>query len=237
MNTNPTFVVTGKARLSFVHLTQPYSNNPQQEAKYSTTVLIPKSDVATKQRIDAAIEAATQKGAQDKWKGRPPVVATPIHDGDGVRPSDGMPFGPECKGCWVFTASSKSAPEVVDTAMNPIIDSTQIYSGMYARVSLNFFPYAVQGKKGIGCGLGNVQKLEDGEVLGGSRTSAVADFGTPDTGYGMPTPQYQAPVQPQYQPPTPPQYQPQVYQAPAYQPQAQPVYPGYPAPDTYNPNA
>lgn len=188
-NNKPTFLVTGKVRLSFVHVFKPYVNprNPGQAAKYSVTILLPKSDVATKQRLDAAIEAARQLGITSKWNGIAPPpghLAVCVHDGDGVKPSDGMPFGPECKGHWVFTASSEQAPQVVDANLNPIINQSDVYSGCYARVSVNFFPYANSGKKGIGCGLGNIQKIEDGEPLG-NRTNAMDDFGAPVAGpYG-----------------------------------------------------
>ena len=207
--------VTGRVRLSFVHLFTPRANKPGDEPKYSTTILLPKSDVATRQRIDAAIQAAIQDGTTTKWGGvRPPQVPAPVHDGDGVRPNDGTPFGDECKGHWVFTASSKQPPQVVDLNLNPIINQTEVYSGMYARVSLRFFPYLNNGKKGIGCGLGNVQKLEDGEPLGG-RTTAADDFsGAP--GYYPPT---RAPVQPQ---------QPLYPQQPVYQAPQQPAYPQQP---------
>ena len=92
-----------------------------------------------------------------------------------------MAFGPECKGHWVFTASAKAdyPPEVVDTQGNPIINQSEVYSGMYARVNVTFFPYAFGGKKGIGCGLGPVQKRRDGESLGGSAPSAAQAFGAP----------------------------------------------------------
>jgi hypothetical protein len=170
-------IVTGKVRLSYVHLFTPYAGQQGAEPKYSTTILVPKTDIATKQRIDAAINGAIQDGVSSKWNGvRPPVLAIPVYDGDGARPSDGMPFGEECKGHWVFTASSKQAPEIVDLSMQKIISQTEIYSGIYARVSVRFFSYASNGKKGIGCGLGPVQKLEDGEPLGG-RVSAAAAFG------------------------------------------------------------
>lgn len=182
----PTRVVTDKVRLSYVHLFQPYAHQQGQDPKYSCTVLVPKTDTATKARIDAAIEAAKQEGASSKWGGQiPPVVPVPVYDGDGVRPSDGQPFGDECKGHWVFTASSKQAPQVVDQAINPIIDQSEVYSGMYARVSVNFFAYNSNGRKGIGCGLNNVQKLADGEVLGG-RTTAAEDFGGAGMGAAMP---------------------------------------------------
>ena len=102
-----TRVTTGEVRLSYVHLFKPYANEPGQEEKYSVTVLVPKTDVNTMARINAAIEAAKQIGISDKWGGTcPPIIPTPVYDGDGVKPSDGMPFGPECKGHWVFTAGA-----------------------------------------------------------------------------------------------------------------------------------
>ncbi len=175
-------VTTGEARLSYAHLFKPYAYQPGQEEKYQVTVLIPKTDTATMGRINAAIEAAKQKGINDKWNGQcPPILNTPVYDGDGVRPSDGLPFGAECKGHWVFTASAKAEypPEVVDKMGNPIINQSEVYSGMYGRVNVTFFPYMFGGKKGIGCGLGPVQKLRDGEALGGSMPSAAQAFGTP----------------------------------------------------------
>lgn len=232
-------VVTGRVRLSYVHLFEPYAHQSGNEPKYSATILLPKSDIATKQKIDAAINAAIQEGVSSKWNGvRPPVLAIPVHDGDGVRPSDGMPFGDECKGHWVFTASSKQAQEIIDLGMNKIMNQTEVYSGIYARVLVRFFPYNSNGKKGIGCGLGPVQKLEDGEPLGG-RISAAAAFGdAPAPGYP------QQPAQPGYNPVAPaygqqPVYPPQPgYAAPAQpmqptqpiypQQQAQPAQPGQP---------
>lgn len=198
MALSPTQVTTGEVRLSYVHLLQPYSPNPQGDPKYSVTLLIPKSDVATKQRIDAAIQAAVQDGVAKKWSGkRPPQLAVPIWDGDGVR-QNGEPFGEECKGHWVMTASSKQRQEIVDLQRQPILDETQIYSGMYGRVAINFFAYDSNGKRGIGCGLGPVMKTRDGEPLGG-RITAEEAFGD---GYSVSAPQMSAyPAQPTYQQP------------------------------------
>lgn len=209
-------VVTGRVRLSFVHLFTPRANKPTDEPKFSTTILLPKSDVATRQRIDAAIQAAIQDGTTAKWNGvRPPHVPIPVHDGDGVKPSDGMPFGDECKGHWVFTASSKQQPQVVDLNLNPIINQTEVYSGIYARVSIRFFAYTNNGKKGIGCGLGNVQKVDDGEPLAG-RTTAADDFG--GAPYPGAPPTYQQPAYNPYASPHP--AQPMYPQQPIYQPAA-----------------
>ncbi len=195
-----TNVTTGEVRLSYVHLSKPYAYQPGQEEKFSCTILVPKTDVDTMGRINAAIEAAKQRGISEKWNGVcPPILPTPVYDGDGVRPTDGMAFGPECKGHWVFTASAKAdyPPEIVDVHGNPIINQSEVYSGMYARVNVNFFPYAFGGKKGIGCGLGPVQKRRDGEALGGGAPSAAQAFGAPQpvaqAGYTTQQPTYAAP--------------------------------------------
>ncbi len=215
-----TAVTTGKARLSYEHLFKPYAHQQGQEEKFSVTILVPKSDVATKSRIDAAIAAATQAGISKCWNGaKPPIVAIPVYDGDGVRPTSGEPFGEECKGCWVFTASSKQAPQVVDLQLNPIINPSEVYSGCYARVSVNFFPYNSNGKRGIGCGLNAVQKLEDGEPLGG-RISVEEAFGAPIPA-SAPTP-----ASPQYAQPAayPQQYsQPAAYPRQYAQPAVDPI--------------
>ena len=181
-NTNPTHVVTGKIRLSYAHLTQPYKSQlagEDDKAKYSVTLLIPKGDKATLARIQAGIQAAGERAlASGKLKKGTPIdkLPQPLHDGDGYKADGYTPYGPECKGMWVLTAANTDRPQVVDSNRNPIIDATEIYSGMWARVSLDFFAYANR-KTGIGCGLGNVQKLADDEPLGASRASVDDDFG------------------------------------------------------------
>ena len=136
MNAKATQVTTGEVRISYEHLLKPYSMDGKEEnAKYSATLLIPKSDTATKARLDAAIQAAIQEGQAGKWGGaKVAQPSIPLHDGDGPR-QNGELYGPECAGCWVMTASSKQQQEIVDRNLNPIIDATQIYSGMYARVA------------------------------------------------------------------------------------------------------
>lgn len=197
-NQNSTRMVTGEIRFSFVNLLKPSEGQFGGEPKYSATVLLPKSDVQTKQKLDAAIEAAKEKGKKDKWNGVvPPNVSVPIHDGDGVKPSDGMPFGEECKGHWVFTATTKPdyPPKIVDANLNPIMDATEVYSGMYGKIAVNFNPYAFAGKKGVGVYIStNIQKTRDGEPLGGSAPAADEDFAP-----AAPQPQQQAQQQAQPQ--------------------------------------
>ena len=221
MSINPTTITTGEVRLSYLHLLQPYAQQQNAEPKYSATILVPKSDVATKSAIDGAIRAAIDAGVGKCWNGvRPPQPAISVQDGDGTRPTDGLPYSPECKGHWVVTASSKIAPFVVDANLQPILQQGEVYSGMYGRVNLTFFPYFNSGKKGVGCGLNGVQKLRDGEPLG-ARVSIEDAFGAP----GMPA--AAAPVNTYQQPAAPtgyPQAAPAYTATPAGYPQQAPAY-------------
>ena len=155
---------------------KPPFNNPLGDPKYSVTILVPKSNTAAMEAINQDIARAIEAGVISKWGGvRPPQPAICVHDGDGPRPSDGSAFGEECRGCWVFTASSKQAPFVVDAQVQPIIDPTQVYSGMWAYVNVTFFAYNNAGKKGIGCGLNGVQKVRDDTPLA-SRVDRTGGF-------------------------------------------------------------
>lgn len=193
---DPMKVLTGEVRLSYCNLTTPRAAQQGGEPKYGVTLLIPKSDLATKADIDAAIQAAANEALAKVWNGaHPPQLRVPIYDGDGVRPS-GVPFGDECKGHWVMTASTKNKPQVVgiDNIICELAPS-DIYSGMYARVTIRFFGYSNSGNKGIGCGLGNVMKTRDGEALAGSASASVdfAGVGAAPTAPGAPaTPIYGA---------------------------------------------
>ena len=87
---------------------------------------------------------------------------------------NGGEYGLECKGCYVLNCSSKSQPGLVDRQVQPILDSTELYSGCWGRVDLNFFAYNNQGNRGIGAGLNNIQKIRDDEPLGGKRRAQDA---------------------------------------------------------------
>lgn len=171
---DPKKVLTPECRLSYANLVTPKApiNNPGAEPKYSVTLLIPKSTNIIDE-LRASENAAAEDAVNTKWKGvRPAKLESVIHDGDGVRPS-GEPFGAECKGCWVITASSKSKPYVCGADnINCELAPTDIYSGMYARVTINFYGYFAAGRRGVGCGLRGVMKTRDGEPLSGAVVTA-----------------------------------------------------------------
>ena len=159
-----TQITTGKVRFSYLNAFHPRAINGGAE-KYSTMLLIPKSDTTTIKKIKEAIQAAKDSWIE-KGKKLPAQVKTTLHDGDGLMPNGGE-YGPECKGCYVMNVSSNRKPVVIYADKTPIIEETELYSGCYGRVILNFYVYDNQGNKGVSAGLMGIMKLTDGEPLGG----------------------------------------------------------------------
>lgn len=168
-----TKVVTGIVRFSYVYVFEPKNNDGKEE--YSVSLLIDKDDKETLDKINKAVEAAYKDG-QSKLKGSaksvPALAAlkTPLRDGDAERPGEDA-----YKHKYFINAKSKTKPGLLDKRKNPIIDSTEFYSGCYGRASVNFYAYNTSGNRGIACGLNNLMKTEDGEPLGG-RARAEDDF-------------------------------------------------------------
>lgn len=170
-------ITTGIGRISYPHLFQPEAAPGQTDPKYSVTLLIPKSDTATKAALDAAIAAAQAEGVKG-YAGAITLSRPVIRDGDGLRPN-GQPYGPECKGHWLIKAKSRNKPQVVDGQIQPIIDPTQLYAGCYGRVAGYMKAYAMAGTTGVSFILSAVQKTSDGEPLGTPAPTAEEMFGTP----------------------------------------------------------
>lgn len=176
---NPTKVITGvNTRWSYVNAWEPKSINGGAP-KYSVSLIIPKSDTKTIEKIQAAIQAAYEEG-QGKLKGNGKsvpalsVLKTPLRDGDAERPDDEA-----YADSYFVNANSGTAPGIVDADRQPIIDRSEVYSGVYGRASINFYAFNSNGNKGIACGLNNLQKIRDGEPLGG-KSKAEDDFATED---------------------------------------------------------
>lgn len=169
-NQNSTKVVTGIVRLSYANVWEPTSVNGGTP-KYGVSLIIPKSDKKTITAINKAIDAAIQAGI-GKFGGKIPNKAAlklPLRDGDAERDDEAY------ANSYFVNANSPTAPQIVDRAVQPILDRSEVYSGCYAKVSINFYAFNSNGNRGIACGLGNIQKIRDGEPLGG-RSSAADDF-------------------------------------------------------------
>lgn len=172
---NPTKVITGiNTRWSYANVWQAKSINGGTP-KFSISLIIPKSDIATVEKINLAIKAAYEEG-ESKLRGNGKsvpalsVIKTPLRDGDSERPDDEA-----YKNCYFINANSATAPGIVDADCQPIIDHSEVYSGVYGRASISFYAFNSNGNKGIACGLNNLQKIRDGEPLGG-KSRAEDDF-------------------------------------------------------------
>ena len=178
-NVNPTKVITGpKTRWSYANVWEAKSINGGAP-KFSVSLIVPKSDTATVTKIQAAIEAAYKEG-ESKLKGNGrtvpalSLIKNPLRDGDIERPDD-----PAYANAYFINANSATAPGIVDADRQPILERSEVYSGVYGRASINLYAFNSNGNKGIACGLNNLQKIRDGEPLGG-KSRAEDDFATAD---------------------------------------------------------
>jgi len=170
-----------EVRLSYTNLLTPRA---QDEAKpdvltYSTAILIPKSDTATITALKAAIKEALAEGVAKKWSGKTPAnLKNPLRDGDTERPDDETYAGHfflNAKG----PRGGKEQP-VLLTKNGVLTDSAGIiYSGAFARVSVQFYPFDVSGNRGVAAGVTSILSMEHGEPLGNTVTpeSARSEFG------------------------------------------------------------
>jgi hypothetical protein len=162
-------VVTGKVRFSYAHVFTPQASQEGGQPKYSVSIIIPKSDKETVEKINKAIEQAKEEN-KAVWGGTVPKGLK-----GGLRDGDEEKDDPAYANSYFINANSSQKPGVVDADLNAILDTSEFYSGCLGRASISFFAYNSNGSKGVGCGLNNVQKLEDGEKLGGA-SSASDDF-------------------------------------------------------------
>jgi hypothetical protein len=176
---DPMKVITGPdTRWSYANVWEPKSINGGTP-KYSVSLIIPKSDARTLAKIRTAIEAAYKEGeAKLKGSGKTvpalSAIKSPLRDGDTERPDD-----PAYAHAYFVNANAASAPGIVDADVNPILTRSEVYSGVYGRASITFYAFNSSGNKGIACGLNNLQKIRDGEPLGG-KASAEEDFAADD---------------------------------------------------------
>ena len=169
---NNTKVVTGIVRLSYANIWDPKAPVSGGDPRYSCSLIIPKSDTETVDAINRAIDCAIQEGI-GKFGGKIPNKAAlklPLRDGDIDRPEDEA-----YAGCYFLNANSREKPQVVDKQVQPILDQTEVYSGCYGRITVTFYGYNSNGNRGVAAGLGNIQKLKDGDSLGG-RAKASEEF-------------------------------------------------------------
>jgi hypothetical protein len=169
-------ILTSKFRLSFPHLFTAVAPKGGGEAKFSLSMLFPKRDTLTGaaladyDRFIAAAREAAKAAAIEKFGAQlPKNLKSPFLDA-GNHEYEGYEAG-----MVLLRASSKQKPGVVDAKLQAIIDESDVYPGCYARATIRAFAYDANGNRGVSFGLQNVQKMADGDPLGG-RTRAEDDF-------------------------------------------------------------
>ena len=167
-----TKVVFGPCRLSYTHVFSKFSpDGDADHGKFMTNVLIPKDEKETVKALQKAIETAKQQAVVSKWGGKEPKkILLPLNDGDDKEDA------PEYEGCFYVNAKCSTRPGICDKNRSPIKDEDEIYSGVWAIVSVNFYGYSISGNTGVACGLNNIMKFKDDDRLGG-RSSVESDFG------------------------------------------------------------
>jgi hypothetical protein len=169
-----TKVITNEVRLSYVHLLEPYAQDKDKdEPMYSCLLLIPKSDKETLSCLVSAQKEAYETAKGDKLKGlKFDAVDQTLHDGE---EKYDIAERPEYEGMMICNVRSKLPPQIIDKYKEKVETKEEVYSGVYARVSVNAYAYNTGKKRGITFGLNNVQITRKGEPLGG-RASAQDDF-------------------------------------------------------------
>lgn len=175
-----TRIMLKNVRLSYAHVWEPQpAREADREPKYATSIIIPKSDTAQIKKIEAAIEALLKAEGPAKFGGKIPPRGTlklPLRDGDTERDDEAY------RDSMFLNASSKTRPGIVDQNVEPILDRDEIYSGVYVNISIELYLFSVNGNRGVACGLGNIQKVRDGEALGGGAIKAESEFAVVDDG-------------------------------------------------------
>nr|WP_269212720.1 DUF2815 family protein [Schaalia sp. lx-100] len=160
-------------RLSYVNVFEPRQNSDDQKPKYSVSIIIPKTDQATIAQVEKAVKQALEDGKDRKFNGKIPSVKAlklPLRDGDEERDDEAYADS------MFLNANSIRKPDLVDGALNPVLDPDEIYSGIYANVLVSFYAYSVNGNRGVAVGLQAIQKVRDGQALGGVATKAGEAF-------------------------------------------------------------
>lgn len=169
MQSNKVKIVTSKVRFSYANVFVPKAGMDGGTPKYSVSILIPKSDKEGVAKLQKAFEECKTSNAAFFGGSVPKLLKGGLRDGDMEKEDEAY------AGHYFINANSAQKPDIVDANRETLFDQTDFYSGCYGRASITFYPYNAAGSKGIACGLNNLQKLEDGEKLGGV-SSAAADF-------------------------------------------------------------
>lgn len=170
-----------KGVAAYVHLHTPRARTdakgqPKGDPKYGLALFFKKgTDLSEMEEVaeKKLREAFGPKAMDLVRKGK---INWPFADTDDMED----PEPPFDKPGTVVNFKKADRPGIVDADAEPIMEKSDVYSGMIARVSCRCFTYDNESK-GVSFALVNVQKLGDGERMSGD-PDAESDFAAADKG-------------------------------------------------------
>lgn len=169
-------IVTPKFRVSYPNVFEPKLNKLSNQQEYSIEAIFDLGqDIESLKNM--ANKALAEKFGPDKnsW---PNNIRTPFkNQASKAKEINGKKVlpAPYQEGAVFLNLKSKNKPGVVNKDVQPIIDSSEFYAGCYAVASISCYAYSKGGNNGVNFALVNIQKVADGEPLGG-RTRPEDDF-------------------------------------------------------------
>lgn len=166
-------IITAPMRLVWPALFTPEKRASDGKGSFKVTLLAKKDDPRAMESLKA-IKAECVRVAEKAY-GTAKGIKMPFRDGEEKSQYDGY------AGCYYFTASGTSRPHVVLTTRGgdgKLVEAEphDIYPGCYVRVAITPAEYpAIVGQRGVNLFLGNVQKVADGDRLGGGGTGSAED--------------------------------------------------------------
>lgn len=169
-----TTITIGEIRFSYLNAFTPTVAKGATEPKYSTAILIPKTEKGIIEKIKQIQNSLKAEVAASNGGKLPTGFKIPMKDGDALNADGEREKDDNYKGMYYFNCSSKTKPTILDKNRQPILNSEEVYSGMWGYVNVNFYTFN-NVSRGIGVGLNHIMKTRDDEPFA-SRVSADEAF-------------------------------------------------------------
>lgn len=173
--------VTPRFRGAFVNLFAPKKKKKETDKdKFGLTMLFEEGEdleeikgLATQLMTDkfGADKKKWPKGFKKPWRDQEEKE----HDNDNAT---GETYDGFVAGRLFMNGTSNNQPEVVNEDVKPILKTSEVYSGAYYIAHITLFWYDNESK-GIGVSINTVQKVDEGEVMGGTGAPAAASVFKP----------------------------------------------------------
>lgn len=174
--TNGRGVRTGEVKLSFPRLFELDPTAEFNKDKYTTSIIITEEEKEFLEKVVVRNAYYDAIKTYQKWGGaQPKNFQMPTFKLLSLEEKE--MFYPASQGTYYsLIAKTNERPQLVDLQTKPLQDKNELYSGVIVRLSLSAYPWAYGGKTGVSFSLGVVQKLADGQRIGGSPANDLSLF-------------------------------------------------------------